>query len=379
MADARMITMDNIYFMSTSAQISGNTFSQRLHSGFTVNGLELFNVSALGIDNNTFEGYLNVGSYAGQTSSGNHSFNLSYTNNIFAQNSSSVAPQTGIAFHNVDASTIGGNGGGNSFSNMVNGIEYYYDVVGGGTSQVDENSFLGNTFGMVIAPHQYPLTTGLSGTSNSINNPSTYTNTLPLEITCNMFQENGVAIIGSGNLAAQVSGGDPGNYFVRPSNINTDWDLLWQRTSNITYNVGSFSDPNSESGQSHNAYQINFVTQSASNVSFPGATTATCYAGPSDPPMHKASLISKPDLQENMVSVYPNPSHETFTVRLANYQPGSQYQLLVTDVLGRVLLAQTASAQQTQVHTAEWQDGVYYLKITDVNGVSTIVNLLKIK
>ncbi len=70
-------------------------------------------------------------------------------------------------------------------------------------------------------------------------------------------------------------------------------------------------------------------------------------------------------LAENSVSFYPNPAKGNLIVNADNNEVSS---LIITDLVGKRVIAQAVSASQTIVNTTSLNTGVYILNLVDANG-----------
>jgi hypothetical protein len=70
-------------------------------------------------------------------------------------------------------------------------------------------------------------------------------------------------------------------------------------------------------------------------------------------------------LAENSVSFYPNPTRGTLVVNADNSEVSS---LIITDLVGKRIIAQTITSTQTTVNTSSLNTGVYVLNLVDTNG-----------
>ena len=86
----------------------------------------------------------------------------------------------------------------------------------------------------------------------------------------------------------------------------------------------------------------------------------------------KEKIVTFKTLLTDSIKVFPNPvqANSDFSIRLKLKQPGSQYRMLITDAVGKVLLQQKISAA-TKEHTEKiaadgrWSAGMYYIRIFD--------------
>jgi hypothetical protein len=65
--------------------------------------------------------------------------------------------------------------------------------------------------------------------------------------------------------------------------------------------------------------------------------------------------------ESNVVSTYPNPTSNNFTVVTESFVGG---QLAVYDAMGRVVLKDNIATGKTNISVLNWNKGVYHLVIT---------------
>jgi hypothetical protein len=72
--------------------------------------------------------------------------------------------------------------------------------------------------------------------------------------------------------------------------------------------------------------------------------------------------------QGNAIMVYPNPFNTSFNVDLSQISTSSNIELVLYDVLGKVVLNQSLESTVNQVDTSVLQSGMYFYKVFDHNG-----------
>lgn len=73
------------------------------------------------------------------------------------------------------------------------------------------------------------------------------------------------------------------------------------------------------------------------------------------------------DLKEDeLFLVEPNPANELFTVKSSE----TIRSIVVTDISGKTVLIQHCSSRSQLVHTANFTDGIYFVKVVCTNGLS---------
>jgi len=78
---------------------------------------------------------------------------------------------------------------------------------------------------------------------------------------------------------------------------------------------------------------------------------------------HLCVPTALPDLTEQKVSVYPNPITNQVTVCIDESMQGKPFRMVVMDVMGRKLVAQTRSSSKVTIDTSLWPSGVYFLQV----------------
>lgn len=78
---------------------------------------------------------------------------------------------------------------------------------------------------------------------------------------------------------------------------------------------------------------------------------------------HLCLPTALPDLTEQNVSVYPNPATSQVTVCVDESMQGKPFRVVVMDVMGRKLVAQTQSSSKVTIDTSLWPSGVYFLQV----------------
>ena len=86
---------------------------------------------------------------------------------------------------------------------------------------------------------------------------------------------------------------------------------------------------------------------------------------------HLCLPTSLPDLTEQKVSVYPNPATNLITVCVDESMQGKPFRMVVMDVMGRKLVAQTQSSSKVTIDTSLWPSGVYFLQVEQEGNCGT--------
>lgn len=77
------------------------------------------------------------------------------------------------------------------------------------------------------------------------------------------------------------------------------------------------------------------------------------------------SLIGINTFEKKNIFVYPNPSHGTFTI--SGLKKGNQ--IIVTDILGKIILEKTADSENSIIELKEKSNGIYFYKIIDAGSI----------
>lgn len=84
--------------------------------------------------------------------------------------------------------------------------------------------------------------------------------------------------------------------------------------------------------------------------------------------------LSLEKTEESVVNIFPNPSSDVFTIQanqlIRNYQ--------VVDQLGRLIDQNQMNSDQFQINTENWNNGIYYLILTDYRGERMSKKLIKL-
>ncbi len=80
------------------------------------------------------------------------------------------------------------------------------------------------------------------------------------------------------------------------------------------------------------------------------------------------------EINENLINVYPNPANSQFII-------ASSYKMNTVKVfnnMGQLVFSENASDNLMQINSADFQDGIYFVKIETVNGsVIKTINIIK--
>lgn len=76
------------------------------------------------------------------------------------------------------------------------------------------------------------------------------------------------------------------------------------------------------------------------------------------------SNINENSLDEKSITVYPNPSSESFSVYIKEFTSTEYNSILVYDKLGRVIYQDEIKSEKLRISTVNWPKGVYFIKIS---------------
>ncbi|MES2381031.1 MAG: T9SS type A sorting domain-containing protein [Bacteroidota bacterium] len=304
----------------------------------------------------------------------------------------------GISVKNATYSDISDN----YVSGYTNGIEFFdneyigFDTGGvstyGKRNEIRYNIIYPLRSGVVVSYDKDPYI----ATLGENNYPSTYW--IGVWIKCNYIEGGNYGILGSGRLVDQIYQPltvptppayiDPGNVF---NNI-LNWDLIWDHAyvggPGFTYYANPAHMPNTPTNPSPTTVVLNGHSKGIGFNDFlisnfePGGiipiNQMTC--APTPPRMAQAHTGTKEKealtLSQNMISVYPNPSYESFSIEFNNEIAD---RIEIQDVLGKeVYTINNINTNQTLVvNSANWTSGVYFIKVYNGNKLVLTKKLLK--
>ena len=407
----RMIYLEGVLGVfigdNVGSTFSGNTFTATPNTTDII-GIEAFdlkgsssypvyistnNLGTAGCWGNDFDGpFYECIAATGSPTGGTSCNGLTIWQNRFGQNGATNHPYTGIYLSNVDNSKIGDGSVSdkNDIRNLTNGIVFIEsNVTATGGTAISGNEIIHNTYGIVIAPTDYPITGSAGGSPLNIN-----TNTIHLSIGCNGIGNNNIGIVGTGNIVDQGNYVDGcGNQFdPTVSTTNSLADLIWYWTysGGMTYwanGTGAPTSVPSHTLSSGSIYMNNggaitgslgLLIQTPSNpysasvcgytaLSPEKRTTDWSFANGALNAMDISNIQSVPG-QESKISVFPNPTANSFTIEFANFA-GETWTVTITDMLGKAVLNKNIlDNAQNLIDSKNWSPGIYDLKLVNREG-----------
>lgn len=334
----------------------------------------LSNLTSGGVGN-TFDGPFNS-CVASLVTSSNVSKGFHISQNSFGSISGSIThPVNGIVFQQTDASQVGeSTGGTNTFTDLVNGMQFIADIAGASGVTVQHNDFKTNTYGLVIAPTVYPITMGTGGLINIS------TTSINLTIYCNKFYYNDFGIIGSGSLISQGSfAASASNNFSAYSggsgttSLNNKGDIFLQNAPSMIYNYYSSTVPTHLiSGTSVDINYNHYTGSSTGSGSYAPSPNAACLGSWKQ----GWTGIEIKNIAQ-LIKVFPNPTNNLFMVQIQDADLALNYKMEVFDALGQIICKKTLQgAMPQEIDGSQWQSGLYSLRFTDSDGHTYLTRLV---
>lgn len=88
----------------------------------------------------------------------------------------------------------------------------------------------------------------------------------------------------------------------------------------------------------------------------------------------RSATLDVDDVALQAISIYPNPAQDIITVKISS----SQVKGTLYDMLGRVVLENIEVQAETIIDVSEFESGVYFLQLTDINNnASTMRRIIK--
>ncbi|MCC6181844.1 MAG: T9SS type A sorting domain-containing protein [Bacteroidia bacterium] len=261
---------------------------------------------------------------------------------------------TGVSAKNCNMTNIYN---GNSFFCCNTGVEWYADNVFA-KSDITENEFKGCINGLMFAQEQNPRT----NTTTAINSDTSYQ--IQLDIRCNLFEQDSLAIVGSGKLIDQ---GTPTAGIKNKFINNINWDVATQNKFGYNYYSGSggIYAPNPiitsllKIPIHLNATQ-NWIGFKGDDKSFP----INCSNG---------LLVHKDEQEEENVkvnipfgvSLFPNPVDKgLLTIKFTDI-PTDEIKVTLYNSVGQKLRSATITEKDYDMPMQHYAPGMYYIKMNN--------------
>lgn len=300
---------------------------------------------------------------------GNTGSRISVLGNSFTDNSFGIS-LTGLTSYNVD---------GNTINSKFTGMETYNDNFTTATPppcKISNNTF-GNLYqGLIVSPVKNPLYSTTTAGNELVSGPQN------VQVLCNTFTANSIAITGSAPIVDQYYQGQQwaGNTF----NQNALWDIAWVDTVTSPamnyYRDGSLVPPNvyipnsSNPGQSQPAFTMNGIPVTTAfvavipNSNGLGDCSYEPYSGAPKP-----TGVAGAAGNSNAIQVYPNPAQDWLMIKAAG---GTMFSYNIINVAGQVVRTGDKGSH-TQINVAPLPSGMYFLKLTMTDGKTNIYKFVK--
>ena len=205
----------------------------------------------------------------------------------------------GITLRNCEGATVSSN----MFYGVANAIQVYNAVPALTNNHLTLNKIYDAKFGVTFATHQHPHTR--ASTMNSLSD------SVKLNIYCNLFERNEVAIFGSGNLSKQGGSGEgASNKFTGV----TDWHVLTSSSGTLVYYIHhpshNYNTVVNYAGSMSNRY-MNGVLTNSSTISSTNSLYGTCYS-------NLYLNIKQAEDTNGDISLYPNPGNNSVNILSQN-------------------------------------------------------------
>jgi hypothetical protein len=80
------------------------------------------------------------------------------------------------------------------------------------------------------------------------------------------------------------------------------------------------------------------------------------------------AMSSAPDTKKNIFTLYPNPATNEFTITGINNQSSiTNTQLIMIDVLGKIVMQSTITNNQSTITINQLKSGIYFVRLIDMD------------
>jgi hypothetical protein len=341
---------------SDSININDVSFAQAASAGVEVN-----NSDSIRVGNSDFYGNMVYGIDVESTEK------VNIASNTFESLDSLRSLKNGVYLKDVQGGVISANNFNKlELANVENakqkgtGVQSYLSGAYNKPLNINNNTFDSTRFGIVLAPHEYPVV------------EKSWTNwgwhIMNVNMTCNTFKDNAVGILGSGNIKDQVydsiGAANTFNEASMPdSSANRNYDILW---SNIDpgifayyYDSGTYA-PNSDTNLAKNGVLINgYVLYKSDHQNLYIDSIVECGSLNKRSTSNAETITSKPG---GALKVYPNPFKEELIVEAKK----PLKRVVVKDMLGHLIIKKTAiDDRKLNIDTRAFAEGFYLIQAFD--------------
>lgn len=343
-----------------SINLTDNHFSSNDVNSIWLNSLmsmDFYNSNIVNAQSNTFEGkYFEIvnmrqSNYASFMS---NSFSSSHPNAIGGTFESKYGYIDGCEFNGL-----------NKGLRLFDG----YGVLAPNTTeyQIHNNTFRDNDYALIISPVEDPYTCTFS--QDPIQ-------TYPVELKCNKFKDNEVAISGSGSINTQAFF-TPGFIYEWGNDFdgNTDWNVLWAGNYTFEYFHGcSTQTETTLYGLTQNQHTMNGSNISTSNdieyLNYADGVDICNSVWKRNPfsSTPQDTLYPKNNFKSNVgneISIYPNPFNDELIV--SSFSEITDVKVQMYDILGRSIhsefISKISSIDNMHINTSHLKPGFYLVHI----------------
>jgi len=259
--------------------------------------------------------------------------------------------------------------GNNRIDRYRYGIEYYRLPVGTSEplTRIKENRILDGTHGLVASYIANPLLT-----TSSINR--IYSAEIPVQITCNLFDNDSLNILGLGNVRDTVCGfklspltfKSAGNKFSSTNYWGCFWEEINPKPLPPVYKFDNSS-----------GYPEDPQVGTIPSVNFDGVTGSFSIQGAPSAPNPCVSVInrsSQPKIEEGTsewkLNIYPNPFGDAFTLHSNLDIRSYTIYTLKGDKIAEGKIAGL-------VKVSNWPEGLYIIRVLNTSNETKTMKIMK--
>ncbi len=78
---------------------------------------------------------------------------------------------------------------------------------------------------------------------------------------------------------------------------------------------------------------------------------------------HLKSMALLPEMEENMIQVYPNPANSLMTIHFGEASHDRIFSTIVTDMMGRNMFSESQASLPFTMDVSQWPSGVYVIRL----------------